>query len=91
MFDLKSFPPHPSPLPQGGEGKGSRSPWVSNPEFDLEFAVSNPEFDLEFAVSNPEFDLNSQFQILSATRYFRSAYLEQSARSVPSPSGRGLG
>jgi hypothetical protein len=31
------------------------------------------------------------FQSLSSTRYFASAYLAQTPRSVPSPSGRGLG
>jgi hypothetical protein len=40
-------PPHPSPLPQGGEGKGSQIGGCSDPEFDWIFQVgvagtSNP-------------------------------------------------
>jgi hypothetical protein len=165
---LLALPPHPSPLPQGGEGerepicmlfrscvqlglssrrtsfkhfghlsprergKGSRFVRLSNLAFNSVFQVGAPRSntsvsrlyprerekgsrfvcfsDLAFnsvfqvgvtCASNAVSPLSPRergkgadlcaFQILRSTRYFKSAHLVRATRSVPSPSGRGLG
>jgi hypothetical protein len=70
-------PPHPNPLPTGERGKGSRSPWLSNPEFDSVFQVDvipentsvSPLYPLGRGGKGA--DLHG-FQILSLIQYFRS-------------------
>jgi hypothetical protein len=124
LFDL---PPHPSPLPQGARGKGSRFVRFSNLAFNSVFQVGvicmntsvsplSPKGEgeresicalfkscVQLGISSRRYlhkhlgqsplpqgrggkgaDLWA-FQILRSTRYFKSALLAQTPRSVPSP------
>jgi hypothetical protein len=83
-----------SPLPQGGEGKGSRSPCYCESVFDSISQVDVLRTTHSVSPLSPRgargkgADLHAIANLYS-TRYLRSMYFEQPTRSVPSPSGRG--
>jgi hypothetical protein len=77
-LSFRSLPPHPSPLPQGVEGEGSRSSGFSKPEFDWIFQVDvSPEINSVGPLSLRERGKGADllaFQNLSSTGYLRSMY-----------------
>ncbi len=85
-----------SPLPQGARGKGSRSSCFSSLEFGAVSQVYVRRTNTAVSPLSPRgrggkgADLHV-FQVLSSARYCRFTYVAPTPRSVPSPSGRGLG
>jgi hypothetical protein len=70
----RSVPPHPSPLPPRGEGKGSRSAGFSKSEFD---SVKGSRF---WRFSRPEFDSVSHVGVARSNTSVGSLSLWERAR-----------
>ena len=83
--------PRPLRQPFYPEGKGSRSSSLSRARFDsiFQITVSCPRRCVSPSTQRGKGDDLHRFQGPSSTRYFRSQYLAQAPRSVPSPSGEG--
>ena len=86
------LPPHPSPLPQG---EGEREPIFMLFQIGVQPDSSRRRNSTihrnqSFRKKEERADLCA-VQKLNSTRYFTSALFNYTPRSVPSPSGRGLG
>ncbi|CAI8797069.1 hypothetical protein EMIT0347P_20076 [Pseudomonas sp. IT-347P] len=88
---LEIFPPSPQPSPPGGRGgKGADCRAFQDLSSSREKGADFGAFQ-DLSSTREKVTDFCAFQDLSSTRYCTSAYLAQTPRSVPSPSGRGLG